>query len=118
MKPYENNNMGIPIKKCCASCEHKRFDNKNRICLLGEGMVPPSYVCKRWRMSSNLLNVGKGDGRIKKREYLMYALNRLMEEDVSAEDAATAKQMYRKATLGEIRSEFMGRQETIFDTIE
>lgn len=118
MKPYENNNMGIPIKKCCASCDYKRFDNKNRLCVLGEGIVPATYVCRQWRMSPRLFNVGKGDGRIKKREYLMYALNRQLEEEANAEAANNENVHYRKSTLGEIRREFMSRNKSIFDTIE
>ena len=111
------NSYGATIVKCCASCEYKRFNNKYRLCLLGEGSVPPSYVCKKWRMSPDYSKVGKGDGRIKKREYLLYVIDRQMEEDIKAEKAAKKNELYRKATLGEIRREYMSRQKTIYETI-
>lgn len=69
------NKYGIKIKKCCASCLHKRLNNeKTRNCTLGETNVNPKYLCPSWAMSvePNLDNAGKGGGRIRKKEWFAF----------------------------------------------
>lgn len=70
------NNYEIPIKKCCASCKHKVLEKGSiRICKCGEGIVRHDYLCKQWQMSEILLNVGKGDGKVKKARYLRFYMD-------------------------------------------
>ena len=69
--------MGVVM--CCASCRHKQFDRQMRLCMIGQGNVKPYHCCSRWSLNPDLDSVGKGDGMVKKRDYLMFALDRLGE---------------------------------------
>jgi len=74
---YYINKHGIRIVKCCASCQHKDLHAGNRICLMSHTPIKGTYVCKEWNLASHLNNAGRGDGKVKKREYLQFiAANR------------------------------------------
>lgn len=111
-KIFTKNNFGIGICECCASCKHRQLDNRTRICLAGEGAVPSNYVCGQWEMSDSYVNVGKGGGRIKKREYLLYAVDRLMEDNSAAVAAIANGRQHTRVTLAEIRNDFMKKFKT------
>ena len=66
------NRFGITIVKCCASCRHKKCDNRMRLCMRGKGNVSPDYLCDKWEMAEQLEIVGKGDGKVKQKEYLEF----------------------------------------------
>ena len=85
---FEKNRFGIQIKKCCASCKHHtdgEKDNKRK-CLRYGVEHSLDYLCaKGWEMMRpgnppkpgelNLDNAGKGDGRVKKPQYIKYVLD-------------------------------------------
>ena len=69
------NKYGVTVVCCCASCKHKLFkDDKTRDCALGERGVKPSYLCSSWMMEPHLDEAGRGDGRIRRGEYLKFIL--------------------------------------------
>jgi hypothetical protein len=75
MDEYVINSYGIAIKKCCASCKHKLFYSDDfRACEFGATKLKPTNVCKRWEQLPKLSNAGKGDGRIRKKRWLMHLL--------------------------------------------
>lgn len=73
---YVRNSYGIPIKKCCASCVHKHINPQGaiieRLCDAGRGVIESSGYCEGWHMQPFLDNAGKGDGQVKKKEYVEY----------------------------------------------
>ena len=74
---------------CCASCANKLYLNEHyRNCKLGEKKVPPTYLCKNWKMEKCLERVGKGNGMVRKPDWFRYlsecAKGRSI-EDVTAE---------------------------------
>lgn len=88
------NQYGISIVCCCATCDHNLgiISPKARKCELtddrndGNGgvEVPRSYCCKCWKLRSvpvprkrgyiDFGAAGKGGGEVKRKEYLLYAL--------------------------------------------
>lgn len=66
---------GASIVCCCASCRNKRyFSDKTdtRYCDIKKSEVLPSDFCSKYDMIPRLDNVGKGDGKIRKKSYLQY----------------------------------------------
>ena len=59
-RTYAINAFGIRIKRCCASCNKKIFDDKGcRICNRnGEVILNPQKCCNFWVMSESLSKVG------------------------------------------------------------
>lgn len=82
------NQYGISIVCCCATCDHNLgiISPKARKCELTEDekVVPRSYCCKCWKLRSvpvprkrgyiDFGAAGKGGGEVKRKEYLLYAL--------------------------------------------
>ena len=83
------NQYGAAIRKCCASCTHKKYTSNEdfRDCEFGEKRIPPTYVCPRWQMNVMYEKVGKGDGRIKKGSYLRFVLKAIMDDHMKLFDA-------------------------------
>lgn len=80
-KVFTTNKYGIPVVKCCASCKFKEFDKGGmRVCTNGFGGVKTSFLCTGWQMRESLDNAGKADGRVKKKDYLLYVVRRRSEE--------------------------------------
>jgi len=72
-KQTVKNGFGVSIVVCCASCMFKEFKSeKERLCTLIRKPTHPSEYCNSWRMDPHLENAGKGDGRIRKKEWLEY----------------------------------------------
>ena len=83
------NQYGISIVCCCATCDHNLgiISPKARKCELTEDgkVVPRSYCCKCWKLRSvpvprkrgyiDFGAAGKGGGEVKRKEYLLYALD-------------------------------------------
>ena len=66
---------GCKIKKCCASCQHKCIESDGtRVCASMMLKVQQKFKCKKWQMSDGLKNAGKCDGKVKRKEYLIYVL--------------------------------------------
>ena len=71
------NKFGISVVKCCASCQHKELhDERMRPCKLGDVKVMPDYLCPRWIMRESLDNAGMGGGRVRKRHWLNFVLDK------------------------------------------
>ena len=111
-KIFTKNKFGISICKCCASCMKKSFDKRLRLCTVGEGLVLPSHVCKKWVMSPYLENVGRGTGYVKRKDYLLFALDRLMENGTAGRPVANID------SVGEVRSEFTRIHGDIYEITE
>ena len=87
---FERNKAGIPIKKCCASCESRddkiRMPNGKRTCILGQTEPERILKCDMWQMREKIMEMKVGDGRIKSDNYFAYLLSirlneiRLMDE--------------------------------------
>lgn len=86
-KGVYKNKYGVEIKMCCASCKRKVFKSeKTRDCELGEKDLKPSYLCPDWIMSENLDNAGRGGGRIRKKGYLQFILDKGGKTDAVIEE--------------------------------
>jgi hypothetical protein len=60
------NRYHIPVRKWCASCEHKEVDNEGtRICSGMMLKVPQDFICPKWQMSDGMKNAGKGEGVVR-----------------------------------------------------
>ncbi len=63
------NAYGICIKKCCASCKHKYYnDNGTRMCAKSEKKVKALYKCRSWRMSKGMKNAGMSGGVVRDKD--------------------------------------------------
>lgn len=100
------NKYGISIVMRCASCARCASNGRVRICLASRGAVSPSHLCSDWKMSDACEAAGKGDGNVKKVEYLRHALDRLTLEDAAAEAAARHRMPYKRTSVDEIRKEY------------
>lgn len=100
------NSNGVSIVKCCASCKHKKLDNRQRLCMAGEGLVPSDYLCPEWEMNPVYEKLGNGDGRIKNPMYLRYALDRTYEDERKALLAQESHKTFTRTPLVIIRREF------------
>ena len=68
-----NNQYGIPIKKCCASCKKRMISNEvGRYCERSGTAVEGGWYCRKWAMHPKLQNAGKGGGRVKSIRYLRF----------------------------------------------
>lgn len=70
---YILNSHYVKIKKCCASCQHKKIrDQRMRVCGAGKGIVRHYETCELYTMDPALDNAGKGGGDVKKKQYIYY----------------------------------------------
>ena len=62
----ERNQLGIPYKKCCASCGLKKYkyDGK-RLCSLNDKEVKTLKVCRKWQLCEGLKNAGRKTGVVR-----------------------------------------------------
>ena len=68
---------GIRVKRCCASCQHKRLrDLGVRICLLTQLIVKQTDLCPLWQMSDGLMNAGRSRGKVHSKDYLIEMFNK------------------------------------------
>ena len=88
IEEFERNRYGINIKKCCASCLHHTDGSKDHLRLCNRYGIenPLDYLCvKGWEMMRpgnppkpgeiNLQNAGRGDGSVKKPQYIKFVLD-------------------------------------------
>ena len=99
---------------CCASCKYKKYSDRVRRCLLDDGDVPSSYVCPNWDMSKTFENAGMGGGNVKDTDYLHYALDKLVEDSISANEALAKGDAYEKLSLGDLRKEYLEKNNSIY----
>ena len=64
------NQFGIKIKKCCASCGNKEYDEQGlRCCQLTGKHVRGKAVCDNWSMNEGLRTLGSKKGKVLSRAY-------------------------------------------------
>ena len=112
---YSENVYGMSVRRCCASCVHKALTGKlkYRKCLKHLCQVKAHNVCADWEMNKPSQKAGASEGKVKRREYLMYVL------EVRQREAAAAKQGNRvtRLSIGEIRQQFEEEHGTIYMNI-
>jgi hypothetical protein len=67
---FTRNPYGIRIKMCCASCEHKAISRLQtvRFCKEHTRKVQSSDLCLKWKMASQLKNVGSSQGDVRDKD--------------------------------------------------
>lgn len=91
------------VKRCCASCQHRQFDEEERrVCVLMSLIVENGFVCPAWDISEGLAGVGQRPGRVKRPEYLRMVMEvRLLEQEaldcgrMNPEEVATIEELRR-----------------------
>lgn len=75
-KTMTTNIFGFMVKRCCASCANKCFDDKDkRCCGLSGKHVRGSKVCEYWKMNERLKTLGgKERGKVQCRRYQLYVM--------------------------------------------
>ena len=64
------NEYGIMIKKCCASCDNKEYDEQGlRCCRLTGKHVRGKGLCDNWSMNEGLKCLGCRHGKVQSRAY-------------------------------------------------
>ena len=87
-KKTVKNKFGITIVCCCASCQHNvgMVNEYKRRCNIEKEPVFTNYYCPKWEMKRSsapkpkpgevdLDMAGKGGGLVKRKDYLMFALD-------------------------------------------
>ena len=93
------------IKKCCASCQHKCIESDGtRVCAQMMLKVQQKFKCKQWQMSDGLKNAGKCNGKVKRKEYLIYVQEIRCAESDDIKNGIITEQ--ERKTLKEIRQMF------------
>ena len=104
---------GCKIKKCCASCQHKDVANDGtKVCSLILEKVEQKSKCKKWKMVDSLKNAGKGGGKVKRKEYLIYVQEVRSSENDDIKYGIITEQ--ERKTLGEIRRMFTEKFGSIY----
>ena len=111
---YARNCMGIKVKKCCASCQHKCVNKDgSRLCALTMQRVNPYFKCPKWEMMEKLHNAGLGNGNVKSEEYLKYSLKIRVKEHKAIENGEMKNDERLSITDLRKRYEYY-RKESIF----
>ena len=98
-----SNRFGIGVKKCCASCQQKEYDDQyRRICVLKGKCVRGCEVCDNWSMSDGLMKTGANRGRVVSREYQLSLMKVRGQELLAAKRGKAAEPM----TLAQIQRQF------------
>ena len=82
---HTRNKHGIRMARCCMSCAFKEESELKtiRVCSLDKLPHHRCHMCRDWQASQTMQGAGTSGGRIKRREYLMYALAIRCEEQES-----------------------------------
>ena len=115
MTMYSENEYGMSVKKCCASCVHKALTEKLRYrkCLKHLCLVKSHNVCRDWTMNMRSKQAGASEGKVKRREYQMFLLE-VREAEIKAEEQG---QQVEVKTIEEIRQLFEQEHGTIYMNI-
>ncbi len=109
------NTFGIQVNQCCASCTYKdltRAVSLRRCTKHGED-VRPRDVCECWAMSEQLQLAGRTQGRVKRKEYLMYLVAVREEESQSEQMGLKIK----AKSIAQVRAEFEREHGSIYVNI-
>lgn len=109
---YSENEYGMSVKRCCASCVHKALTEKlsYRKCLKHLCLVKPHNVCRDWTMNMRSKQAGASEGKVKKREYQLFLLE-VREAEIKAEEQGNR---VTRLSIGEIRQQFEEEHGTIY----
>ena len=112
---YSENEYGMSVKKCCASCVYKDLTGKLRYrkCLKHLCLTKAHNVCSDWEMNFPSRQAGASEGKVKRREYQMFLLE-VREAEIKAEEQG---QQVEVKTIEEIRQLFEQEHGTIYMNI-
>ena len=83
---FMRNGFGISIAIRCASCRFKQLTKGGRFCERWQRAVLPSESCEEWQLYPAFERAGNGEGKVKKKEYLEFALSSLFGDTHQAEE--------------------------------
>ena len=105
------NKFGIMVKKCCASCKDRDFDDKElRCCKLTGKHVRGNSVCDKWSLSDKLETLGCERGKVQCRAYQLF----LLEVRASELDTIARGKEVTPASVESIRRDFEQQHGTRF----
>lgn len=110
-----NNKYGVKVSMCCASCDFKESTRllTQRHCTRLNKEVSPIGLCKKWKMSKLLKQLGSEQGQVKSREYLLYLTDvRIKEQELQGQ----GKKIVPK-NIAKIRAEFEKEHGSIYINI-
>ena len=107
------NTFGITVNKCCASCAFKDLTRavSLRRCRKHGRDVRARDACECWTMNEQLKMAGRTQGRVKRKEYLMFLV-------AEREDESLAEQMgltVEPKDIAQIREEFERKHGSVFE---
>ena len=114
-KNFATNRCGIGIRKCCASCIHKCLSSTSaRTCALHgkKEEVDQLHVCSSWDMAPSLDNAGDSQGRVKKKDFLMFVMLRRRTEDQSIELGIIDED--ERLSIEDLREEYISQNGNIY----
>jgi len=105
------NECGIMVKKCCASCANKEYDEQGlRCCRLIGKHVRGKAVCDCWSMNEGLRTLGCKRGKVQSRAYQLT----LMEIRVSELNQIASGKDVGLTPVESIRRDFELRNGSIY----
>ena len=114
-RQFAINKCGIPIGKCCASCINKCLSSTSqRTCALRGKLeeVAQDHVCNHWQMNPSLDNAGDSQGKVKKKDYLMFVMLRRRTETQSIELGIIDEE--DRQSNEELREEYISKNGNIY----
>lgn len=114
-KNFATNSCGIGIRKCCASCIHKCLSSTSaRTCaLLGKKEeVDQLHVCDHWQMEPSFDYAGGSQGRVKKKDFLVFVMLRRRTETQSIELGIISEE--ERLSIEDLREEYISQNGNIY----
>lgn len=114
-KQFVTNRCGIQVRKCCASCINKCLSSTSqRTCALRgkKEEVDKLHVCSKWQMEPSFDNAGDGQGRVKKKDFLMFVMLRRRTEAQSIELGIISED--ERQTVDDLREEYISKNGNIY----
>lgn len=102
----------VDVTKCCASCAFKELTRAVTQRRCGKHLIDVRSweVCKCWTMSEQLKMAGRAQGRVKRKEYLMYLVAEREDESLAEQTGLKV----RPKSIAEIRAEFEREHGSIY----
>lgn len=103
---------GVKVLKGCVSCVYKDRDEHPSECDKVKSSKYHPHVCPKWEARFNIDAMGKGDGKVKRREYLEFVLERLSNDN--SENISTLHPAELKKYITALRKEFEEKNGDIY----
>ena len=105
---HTRNKHGIRMARCCMSCAYKEETElkTRRVCALDKVVHHLCHMCHDWEMSRSMQGAGTSGGKIKRREYLMFALEIRYEEQLAEEKGEALEPKSIEAIRAEFESKY------------